>query len=155
MEGDIMNQGKISFIIPSYNEADNIPRVLESINKEMNNLFYRYEVIFVDDGSSDETLDTIQRLAFQFDEVKYISFTRNFGKESAMLAGLQHAEGDAVIMMDADLQHPPSIICQLLRGYEEGYDQVIAKRNRTGDSPVRSFISSFNSQSCERTFNVK
>jgi len=137
-----MNQGKISFIIPSYNEAGNIPKVLEAINKEMYNLYYRYEVIFVDDGSSDETLDIIQRLAFQYKEVKYISFTRNFGKESAMLAGLKHASGDAIIMMDADLQHPPSIICQLLKGYEEGYDQVIAKRNRAGDSPVRSFLSS-------------
>ncbi len=149
-----MTQGKISFIIPSFNEADNIPRVLEAINKEMDNLFYRYEVIFVDDGSSDKTLDTIQQLAFQYDEVKYISFTRNFGKESAMLAGLQHAKGDAIIMMDADLQHPPSIIGQLLRGYEEGYDQVIAKRNRTGESPVRSFISSCFYRIVNRTVDV-
>lgn len=137
-----MKQTMISFIIPSYNESENIPKVLEAIKKEMSILFYEFEILFVDDGSSDGSMDTIQDLAFQFEEVKYISFTRNFGKESAMLAGLQHAKGDAIIMMDADLQHPPSMINQLLRGYEEGYDQVIAKRNRKGDSPIRSFISS-------------
>jgi polyisoprenyl-phosphate glycosyltransferase len=137
-----MNQAKISFIIPSYNEAENIPSVLEAIRTEMASLFYQYEILFIDDGSSDLTMETIHRLAFHYEEVKYISFSRNFGKEAAMLAGLRNAEGDAVIMMDADLQHPPSLICQLVRGYEEGYGQVIAKRNRTGDSPVRSFVSS-------------
>lgn len=137
-----MNKIMISFIIPAYNEADNIPKVFEAIMKQMYGLFYQYEVIFVDDGSTDDTKEVIQRLLFQSDHAKYISFTRNFGKESAMLAGLQHAKGEAVILMDADLQHPPSIIGQLLSGYEEGYDQVIAKRNRKGDSPVRAFISS-------------
>ncbi|SDP78899.1 Glycosyltransferase involved in cell wall bisynthesis [Litchfieldia salsa] len=151
----MMKRVKISFIIPSYNEAENIPKVLEAINKEMYSQFYNYEVIFIDDGSTDETMETIKRLAFHFEEVRYISFTRNFGKESAMLAGLQSASGDAVIMMDADLQHPPSLICQLLRGYEEGYDQVIAKRNRTGDSPIRSFISSCYYRIVNHTVDVK
>lgn len=137
-----MKQAKVSFIIPAYNEAENVQKVFEAIKKEMFNFSYQYEVIFVDDGSSDDTMGAIQRLSFQFEEVKYISFTRNFGKESAMLAGLQHINGDAVILMDADLQHPPSLIGQLLRGYEEGYDQVIAKRNRKGDASIRSFISS-------------
>jgi len=146
---------KISYIIPSYNEAENIPKVLQAINKEMNGLFYAYEVIFVDDGSCDGTLDVIKQLAFQFNEVQYISFTRNFGKEAAMLAGLQHAKGDAVIMMDADMQHPPSLISQFLKGYEEGYDQVIAKRNRVGDSPVRSMISSCFYRIVNRTVDVR
>jgi glycosyltransferase involved in cell wall biosynthesis len=137
----MMNQAKISFIIPAYNESGNIPVVLEAVRKEMGSLFYEFEVLFVDDGSSDSTMDVIRNLAFQFEEVKYISFTRNFGKESAMLAGLQHAKGEAVIMMDADMQHPPSMIAQLLRGYEEGYDQVIAKRNRKGDCRIRSIVS--------------
>ncbi|MCM3790395.1 glycosyltransferase family 2 protein [Domibacillus indicus] len=150
-----MKPVKISYIIPAYNEAENIPKVLQAINQEMNGQFYAYEVIFVDDGSADDTLDVIKQLAFHCKEVQYISFTRNFGKESAMLAGLQHAQGDAVILMDADLQHPPSLISQLLKGYEEGYDQVIAKRNRTGDSPVRSIISSFFYRLVNHTVDVK
>lgn len=150
-----MNRVKVSFIIPSYNESDNIPRVFDAISREMVHLFYDYEVIFIDDGSSDDTIDEIKRLAFHYDQVHYLSFTRNFGKESAMFAGLQHAKGDAVIMMDADLQHPPSLISQLIRGYEEGYHQVIAKRNRTGDSRVRSFISSLYYRMVNRTVDVK
>ncbi|KAB2332146.1 glycosyltransferase family 2 protein [Cytobacillus depressus] len=131
----------ISFIIPSYNEAENVQNVLKAIESEMLIQHYEYEVVFVDDGSKDGTVEAIQDLAFCYPEVKYVSFSRNFGKEAALLAGLRHSQGDAVIMMDADLQHPASMISKLLKGYEEGYDQVIAKRNRKGDSLIRSFIS--------------
>src|SRR5690606_37136354 len=79
---------------------------------------------------------------YRYPEVEYVSFTRNFGKEAAIIAGLQHAKGHAVILMDADLQHPPTLISELLKGFEEGYDQVIAKRNRKGDSRLRSLLSS-------------
>lgn len=138
-----MKQPLISFIIPAYNEAVNISSVFQEITKEMSKQStYNYEVIYVDDGSTDDTLHFLQQLTQFHPQVKYISFTRNFGKEAAIFAGLQHAKGNAVIMMDADLQHPPTLIHDFLAGFEEGYDQVIAKRDRTGDSKVRSFLSS-------------
>ncbi|WP_445487687.1 glycosyltransferase family 2 protein [Niallia sp. 03133] len=137
-----MNHLTISFIIPAFNEEANIAGVIDAIYTEMKLLAYHFEILFIDDGSTDGTIETIQQLAFDFPEVKYLSFTRNFGKEAAVLAGLQHAKGEAVIMMDADLQHPPSLIDPLIRGFEEGYDQVIAKRNRKGDSRIRSLLSS-------------
>ena len=137
-----MNQFIISFVIPSYNEGNNIPSMVEAIHFEMLQLPYSYEIIFIDDGSTDHTLDHMRTLALDHPEVKYLSFTRNFGKEAAILAGLQHAKGNAVIIMDADLQHPVHMISQLIAGFEEGFDQVVAKRNRHGDSRIRSLISS-------------
>lgn len=132
----------ISFVIPSYNEAGNIAGMMEVIANEMTHQRAGYEVLFVDDGSTDGTMNEIRDLLFMYPEAEYISFTRNFGKEAAILAGLQFAKGHAVILMDADLQHPPSLIPELLKGFEEGYDQVIAKRNRKGDSYFQSLLSS-------------
>ncbi|MEB9434047.1 glycosyltransferase family 2 protein [Bacillus cereus] len=108
---------------------------------EIHKLTTDYEFVFVNDGSKDDTLNILRDLASADSSVHYISFSRNFGKEAAMLAGLKYATGDAIVIMDADLQHPPTLIKELLEGYNEGYDQVIAKRTRTGDSPVRSFVS--------------
>jgi len=147
IEGETMSSLAISFVIPSFNEEKNIDGVCEALKDEVR--IYQntgreldYEILFVDDGSSDGTLATIQRLSFQCPKVKYVSFTRNFGKEAAILAGLQNASGDAVILMDADLQHPPALIHDLLDGYFEGYHQVVAKRDRTGESRTRSILSS-------------
>lgn len=137
-----MNQLMISFVIPSYNEAGNIASVMDAIAKEMRHQQACFEVLFVDDGSTDGTMDEIRSVLLMYPEAEYVSFTRNFGKEAAILAGLQHANGQAVIIMDADMQHPPSLIPELLQGFEEGYHQVVAKRNRKGDSKVRSFLSS-------------
>lgn len=134
-----MKMLKISLIIPAYNEGENLVRMLFAVEKEIERLPYDYEVLFIDDGSSDDSVAILQRLALSNQTVKYLTFTRNFGKEAAIIAGLQHATGDAIILMDADLQHPPSLINHLIEGFEEGYDQVIAKRNRKGDSKVRSF----------------
>lgn len=108
---------------------------------EIHKLTTDYEFVFVNDGSKDDTLNILRDLASADSSVHYISFSRNFGKEAAMLAGLKYATGDAIVIMDADLQHPPTLIKELLEGYNDGYDQVIAKRTRTGDSPVRSFVS--------------
>ena len=132
----------ISFVIPSYNEEGNIHTMMQALQHTMASSHMPYEVLFVDDGSSDRTMDEIREAVLEYPQVEYVSFTRNFGKEAAILAGLEHAKGDAVILMDADLQHPPDLIPQLIRGYEEGYDQVIAKRNRKGDSKIRSLLSS-------------
>lgn len=109
--------------------------------KELDSSF-TYEIIFINDGSIDGTEGELRKLSAEADNVFYISFSRNFGKEAAMLAGLEFAVGDAVIIMDGDLQHPPSLIPQMIEKYHEGYDQVIAKRNRRGDSFVRSKLSS-------------
>ncbi|MYL33624.1 glycosyltransferase [Pontibacillus yanchengensis] len=132
-----MDGSLISLILPSYNEEENIELIYDSIHKDMSHLDYDYELIFIDDGSADKTLTSIQQLAATYPRVKYISFTRNFGKEAALLAGLQKANGDAIIILDADLQHPSHLIPEMIQGFEEGYDQVIARRNRNGESRIR------------------
>lgn len=138
-----MNSSLISIIIPSYNEENNIELIYEAIDKEFLDINYDYEIVFINDGSTDRTIDRIKQLELVNAKVKYISFTRNFGKELALLAGFQHVKGDAVIVMDADLQHPCALIKPFIQGYEEGYHQVIAQRNRKGDSLIRSYLSSF------------
>ncbi|SEA80340.1 Glycosyltransferase involved in cell wall bisynthesis [Thalassobacillus cyri] len=150
-----MNKIMVSVIIPAYNEGENIELVHEALQKEFAGLSCDWEVVFVDDGSMDDTLMTIRALAATFPEVKYVAFSRNFGKEAALLAGLQHAGGDAVIIMDADLQHPPALIPELLEGYQEGYQQIIAKRNRNGESKHRSFLSSLYYKAVNSLIEVK
>lgn len=129
--------------------------MMKEIYEEMQHQNYLYEVIFIDDGSTDDTIETLRGLMFTYPEARYVSFTRNFGKEAAIFAGLQHASGGAIIMMDGDLQHPVSMIPKLLKGYEEGYDQVIAKRNRKGDSRVRSVISTTFYRIVNKTVDVQ
>ncbi|ANU27272.1 glycosyltransferase [Planococcus versutus] len=132
----------ISIVVPAYNEEANIAAMYNKLVKELESLPYRYEIMFINDGSSDHTLQEILKLAEVHDNLKYISLTRNFGKESAMLAGLKRIQGDAAIVMDSDLQHPPTLIGEMVQGYEDGFNQVVAKRSRTGDSKVRSLFSS-------------
>jgi glycosyltransferase involved in cell wall biosynthesis len=132
----------ISIIIPAHNEEENIELLYESIKKEFLSLPYDFEVLFINDASTDGTLQRVKQLSTKTPCVKYISFSRNFGKEAALFAGLQYVSGNAVIMMDADLQHPPCLIPDLIKGYEEGYDQVIARRNRKGERIFRRFCSS-------------
>lgn len=146
---------KISIIVPGYNEGENIRRMFDAIEVEMSPLAYEYEILFIDDGSTDNSLEILCALAAHHQQVKYVSFTRNFGKEAAVIAGLQNATGDAVILMDADLQHPPRLIKQLLVGYEEGYHQVVAKRDRKGDSRLRSFISKMYYRFVNNTIDVQ
>ncbi|SIS46236.1 glycosyltransferase family 2 protein [Salimicrobium salexigens] len=137
-----MEELTVSIIIPAYNEGTNINTIHKELKKEFSSLRYDFEIIFVDDGSEDDTLTRVRTLALEFPEVKYLSFSRNFGKEPALIAGLQHAKGGSVIIMDADLQHPPSLIPELLEGFEEGFQQVVARRNRVKESKVRSSLSS-------------
>ncbi|OAH52586.1 MULTISPECIES: glycosyltransferase family 2 protein [Bacillaceae] len=136
-----MDMNFISIIIPAYNEEENVQLVYEKIKKEFLSLSYDFEVLFINDASTDGTLQQIKQLSTKTPNVKYISFSRNFGKEAAIFAGLQHVSGRAVIIMDADLQHPPCLIPDLMKGYEEGYDQVIARRNRKGDRVFRRLCS--------------
>lgn len=126
---------KISLIVPCFNEEATIQIYYEEVIKYLNN-DYDFNVIFVDDGSHDSSLNIMRSLASKDKRIKYVSFSRNFGKESAMYAGLEHAKilnSDAAIIMDVDLQDPPSLILEFLNKYEEGYKLIYAKqRNRDG-----------------------
>jgi glycosyltransferase involved in cell wall biosynthesis len=132
---------KLSIVVPCYNEEAVIDRFDAKTRAVLGDLPIRYEICYVDDGSTDGTLNRLRLLAEQHpDATRYVSFSRNFGKEAGMLAGLKEATGDAVIIMDADLQHPPELIGQMLGLYELGHDQVIARRGREGDKPLRSAL---------------
>ncbi|MFK8850054.1 glycosyltransferase family 2 protein [Streptomyces sp. Ac-502] len=133
---------KLSVVVPCYNEEEVIGRFDEKIREVLDRLGVEYELCYVDDGSADGTLQRMRTLAQQNGSTtRYVSFSRNFGKEAAMLAGLKEAGGDAVILMDADLQHPPELIEKMLDLYQLGHDQVIARRSREGDKPLRSMVS--------------
>ena len=133
----------ISLIVPCYNEEQSLPffwKETRTVMEKMCDL--DFEVIFVDDGSKDATLEAVRNLAREDARVKYISFSRNFGKEAAMYAGLQHAKGDYAAVMDADLQDPPSLLEEMYHAVsEEGYDSAATRRvTRKGEPPVRSFF---------------
>ena len=134
---------KISVIVPCYNEEESIPLFYDEI-KRVRGLMtdYAFEVIFVDDGSRDRSLELMRELAEKDEEIRYISFSRNFGKEAAMYAGLKNAAGDYVVMMDVDLQDPPALLPEMVRCIkEEGYDSVATRRvDRKGEPPIRSFF---------------
>jgi len=132
----------ISIIIPCFNEEASIRNIYNEISKEMTSLNKHFEVIFIDDGSQDNTLNVLRNLANQNASVHYISFSRNFGKEAALLAGLQTAKGDFIITMDADGQDPPSLIPAMLESVESGeYDCAGTRRiNRKGEPVFRSFF---------------
>lgn len=127
----------LSVIVPCYNEEKVIlmtyQRLSEILFVDGKSQNYKYELVFIDDGSKDQTVDILKSIADQDRHVRYISFSRNFGKEAAMLAGLTYAAGDMIVIMDADLQHPPELIPEMVKSAAEGYDQVIARRNRKGD----------------------
>ncbi|MCH5266897.1 MAG: glycosyltransferase family 2 protein [Lachnospiraceae bacterium] len=133
----------ISIIVPCFNEQESLPLFYEEAKKVLEGIEQSYEMLFVNDGSSDGTLDILRELSEKDTAVKYLSFSRNFGKESAMYAGLQHAKGDYVVMMDADLQHPPAMLEEMyLAIKEEGYDVVAARRvSRKGEPLIRSLFS--------------
>lgn len=133
----------IDLIVPCFNEQD----VLEVFYKETQNVIkdfinYTFNYIFVDDGSIDNTLNIVKKLAENDIKVKYISFSKNFGKEAAMYAGMKNSTSDLIIIMDADLQHPPALIGKMIVEIENGYDCCAAQRTtRTGESHIRSFFS--------------
>ncbi len=119
---------KISIVIPAFNEARNIEKLYEELVRVMQQTKYQYELIFVDDGSIDETLEVVKSLCSNKPNVFYIELSRNFGHQSALKAGIDMATGDCLITMDSDLQHPPVIVMDLIRYWEEGYDVVYTKR---------------------------
>ncbi len=128
-------QKKVSLVIPCFNEEETILPFLEETNACIENLPYEFEFIFVNDGSRDKTSDILIKAHLEDPRIHIIEFARNFGKESALAAGLNAASGDAVIPIDADLQHPPQLIVDFVKKWEEGYDVVIGVREqRQADS---------------------
>lgn len=138
-----MEREKISLVIPCYNEEEVLPYFYAEFCKVAEKMAdIDMEVIFVNDGSKDRTLDIVKEFAGKDERVKYISFSRNFGKEAAIYAGFEHASGDYVAMMDADLQDPPELLPEMLHAVrEEGYDSAATRRvTRKGEPPIRSFF---------------
>ena len=133
---------KISIVVPCYNEEEAIPLFYEAFLKETSGMPVEFEFVFVDDGSRDATLPAMEALHERDERVHYISFSRNFGKESAMFAGMENATGDYVAIMDVDLQDPPALLKDMLHGIEEeGYDCVASRRvTRSGEPKIRSFF---------------
>ncbi len=133
----------VDIIVPCYNEAEGLNTFYEETSKVTGSISgFLFNFIFVDDGSTDDTFNIITRIADENKRVKYVSFSRNFGKEAGMYAGLTYSDADYVIIMDSDLQHPPALIPKMIEGVTQGYDCVAAKRiNRKGEKRIRSFFS--------------
>jgi dolichol-phosphate mannosyltransferase len=124
-----MSHQKISIVIPVYNEAGNIPLLYQELTAVLADSRYVYEFIFVDDGSTDTSLAVLKQLAAADRRVYYIELSRNFGHQYALKAGLDLADGDCVISMDCDLQHPPEVVKTLIAKWEEGFDVIYTRRN--------------------------
>lgn len=123
----------ISILIPCYNEAQSLPILIPKLEDVANNIKqYDWEFLCVNDGSKDNTLDVLRELRKEYNRVNYIDLSRNYGKENAMLAGFDYVKGDCMVIMDADLQHPPHVIVQMLEKWEEGNDDVYASRLTRG-----------------------
>lgn len=137
-----MNSCKLSVVVPCFNEQEAVPIFYNEVKKILVTLKAEYEIIFVDDGSSDKTLEEVKELSEKDKCVHYVSFSRNFGKEAAMYAGLKKATGDYVVIMDVDLQDPPSLIPEMLSAVCSGeFDSAATRRTcRKGEPPVRSMF---------------
>jgi glycosyltransferase involved in cell wall biosynthesis len=127
---------KISILIPCYNEEASLPLLYNELVKLMNSHFnYAWEILMINDGSKDRTLEIIKNLRKKDNRICYVDLSRNFGKEKAMLAGFDYVTGDCMVIMDADLQHPPYIVNEMITKWEAGYDDVYAKRKSRGKEP--------------------
>lgn len=133
----------ITILIPAYNEHDALPLLYDRLVNLMDEQSkYDFEVLFVNDGSKDDTLELIKFLRQKDSRINYVNLSRNYGKEVAMAAGFDYIKGDALVIMDADLQDPPELIPQMIKYWEEGYDDVYAKRrSRKGESLLKKLTS--------------
>ena len=148
---------KISIIIPAYNEEESLPMLRDRIEKLMDSMKnYEFEILFVNDGSKDRTIEIIKKRREEDTRFNYVDFSRNFGKEIAMIAGLDYATGDCVIFMDADLQDPPELIPELVKYWEQGYDDVYAKRrSRKGETWLKKFTSKMYYKVLQKTTRIE
>lgn len=146
---------KLSVIVPCYNEQESIFLFYEEITRVASEMEETFEFIFINDGSSDQTEQRIKELSEKDSRVKYISFSRNFGKEAAIYAGFSKADGDYIVMMDADLQDPPRLLPEMLSYIRQGYDSVATRRvTRKGEPPIRSFFARMFYKIINRISNV-
>jgi polyisoprenyl-phosphate glycosyltransferase len=137
-----MTRQKISLVVPFYNEEKGVADFFEEIEQALSPLYNtnEVEIICVNDGSKDQTLVELIRAKSRYDKIKIIDFSRNFGKEAALTAGLDHANGDAVIPIDADLQHPPHVVLEMVQKWHEGFEVVLAKRSdRDTDNAIYKY----------------
>ena len=134
---------RVSILVPCYNESESLPLLIKELDQVVSeHLQYLWEFLFVNDGSTDDTLRVLRDARSTNSKVNYIDLSRNYGKEVAMMAGFDHVKGDCTIIMDADLQHPPQIIPQMIARWEEGYDDVYARRlSRGKESWLRKTLS--------------
>jgi glycosyltransferase involved in cell wall biosynthesis len=126
----------IAFVIPVCNEEENIPILIVALGKCMDQSGYVYTITFVDDGSTDHTIDVLKMQSQQYKNVFYINLSRNFGHQNALKAGLDLVEGDCLIMMDGDMQHPPDLVPEMIKKWEEGYDVVYTIRKDHKEMPL-------------------
>lgn len=136
---------KLSIVVAFYNEEKMIEKTHSEISKQLQKMIAKtsiddYELVYINDGSKDKTLTLMRKIAAQEQRVRFISFSRNFGRESAILSGLRYATGDAVMLMDGDLQHPPALIPDFVAAFKEGYDVVSGQRDRQGESRQSTFF---------------
>ncbi len=133
---------RLTLIVPCFNEQEALPLFYDEVMRVMGEIKYKYELLFIDDGSKDDTLKILKGFAKKNTHVRYISFSRNFGKEAAMYAGFCNAGGDYVAVLDADMQDPPALLPEMLKIIEtEDYDSVATRRvSRKGEPPVRSWF---------------
>ena len=148
---------KISVIIPAYNEEESLPILKQRMEKLMNSMGnYEFEILFINDGSKDNAINIIKEMREEDNRINYVDFSRNFGKEIAMIAGLDYATGDCVIFMDADLQDPPELIPELVKYWEQGYDDVYAKRrSRKGETWLKKFTSKMYYKILQKTTKIE
>lgn len=147
---------KISILVPAYNEEDALESLYHRLGKLANdNKSYDFEFLFVNDGSRDKTLEIIKEYAETDHRVAYVNLSRNFGKEIAMIAGLDHVTGDATVIIDADLQDPPELIPEMIKYWEEGYDDVYAKRaSREGETWFKKASSQWFYRILQKSTNI-
>lgn len=147
----------VSILVPAYNEEEVLSMLYERLKKIIDsNIKYNFEILFINDGSKDNTLEIIKELRNKDSNVCYLNLSRNFGKETAMIAGLDYVKGDCVIIIDADLQDPPELIPEMLKFWEEGYDDVYAKRkSRKGETFLKKFTSKMYYKTLQSVTNIE
>lgn len=157
MKGRIGEVKKITIIIPAYNEEESLPYLYERITKLIDTIEnYKFEILFINDGSKDKTLEIIKEFRKKDTRFSYVNLSRNFGKETAMIAGLDYSSGDAVVFMDADLQDPPEILPELIKYWEEGYDDVYARRKtREGETFFKKITSKIYYRLLQKLTNIE
>jgi len=145
----------LSVVVPCYNEEESLPQLVKVLTEVLPGVAASFEVILVDDGSRDRTLEMLREVNAADARFRYLALSRNFGKESAMLAGLSQARGAAVAIMDGDLQHPPQLLAEMVPLLDQGYQQVVARRTRDQDPAVRTFLSRLYYRMINRLIDVR